>query len=90
MRGIKRKGSPRKDFGIPQRPAETGGGKRKVTSAEEDKGAEKRKGSPSKRWETLEEAATYSPTYECSTIGADRFNFSVRNGKRWDPVAIAT
>ena len=26
----------------------------------------------------------------CSTIGADRLNFSVRNGKRWDPVAIAT
>ena len=46
-RGGKRKGSPRKDFGIPQRPAETGGGgERKVTSAEEDKGAGKKKGFP--------------------------------------------
>ena len=25
-----------------------------------------------------------------STIGADGLNFSVRNGKRWNPVAIAT
>ena len=25
-----------------------------------------------------------------STIGADRLNFSVRNGKRWNPVAITT
>ncbi len=25
-----------------------------------------------------------------STIGADGLNFSVRNGKRWCPVAIAT
>ena len=25
-----------------------------------------------------------------STIGVDRFNFSVRNGKRWSPVAVAT
>ena len=24
----------------------------------------------------------------CSTIGASRLNFSVRNGKRWDPAAI--
>ena len=33
-------------------------------------------------------AATYSPTLWCSTIGDDRFNDSVRNGKRWDPIAI--
>ena len=26
----------------------------------------------------------------CSTIGAGGLNFSVRNGKRWDPAAIAT
>jgi hypothetical protein len=26
----------------------------------------------------------------CSTIGAGRLNFSVRNGKRWNPVAIVT
>ena len=35
-------------------------------------------------------AATYSPTWYSSTIGANGFNFSVRNGKRWSPVAIAT
>ena len=34
-------------------------------------------------------AATYSPTGR-STIGADGLNFSVRNGKRWSPVTIAT
>ena len=26
----------------------------------------------------------------CSTIGAVRLNFSVRNGKRWNPYAIIT
>ena len=26
----------------------------------------------------------------CSTIGVTRLNFSVRNGKRWNPCAIAT
>ena len=36
------------------------------------------------------EAATYSPTLYCSTIGAGGLNFSVRNGKRWDPAAITT
>ena len=35
-------------------------------------------------------AATYSPTWYSSTIGANGLNFSVRNGKRWNPVAIAT
>ena len=35
-------------------------------------------------------AATYSPTLHCSTIGASGLNFSVRNGKRWDPAAITT
>ena len=35
-------------------------------------------------------AATYSPTWYSSTIGANGFNFSVRDGKRWSPVAIAT
>ena len=38
----------------------------------------------------LEEAATYSPTTKCSTIGVNGLNFSVRNGKRWDPTAITT
>ena len=35
-------------------------------------------------------AATYSPALHCSTIGASRLNFSVRNGKRWNPAAITT
>ena len=35
-----------------------------------------------------EVAATYSPTLVCSTIGAGGLNFSVRDGKRWDPAAI--
>ena len=35
-------------------------------------------------------AVTYSPALHCSTIGASRLNFSVRNGKRWNPAAIAT
>ena len=26
----------------------------------------------------------------CSTIGAGRLNFSVRNGKRWNPATITT
>ena len=34
-------------------------------------------------------AATYSPAIR-STIGADGLNFSVRNGKRWDPDTITT
>ena len=38
----------------------------------------------------LELAATYSPTFYCSTIGVNGLNFSVRNGKRWDPIAITT
>ena len=38
----------------------------------------------------LKEAASYSPTFYCSTIGVNGLNFSVRNGKRWNPVAITT
>ena len=38
----------------------------------------------------IKKAATYSPTLHCSTIGASGLNFSVRNGKRWDPAAITT
>ena len=33
-------------------------------------------------------AATYSPALRCSTIGAHGLNFSVRDGKRWNPEAI--
>ena len=38
----------------------------------------------------LRAAATYSPTWLGSTIGTNAFNFSVRNGKRWVHVVIAT
>ena len=34
-------------------------------------------------------AATYSPT-RGSTIGAEELNFSVRNGKRWNLLAVTT
>ena len=35
-------------------------------------------------------AASYSPASHRSTIGAGGLNFSVRNGKRWNPAAITT
>ena len=35
-------------------------------------------------------AMTYSPTTKCSTIGAVGLNFSVRDGKRWNPNAMIT
>ena len=41
------------------------------------------------RGEPLKEATTYSPALRCSTIGAGGLNFSVRDGKRWNPAAIA-
>ena len=47
-----------------------------------------KKSQVSKTW--LKEAATYSPTTKCSTIGVSELNFSVRNGKRWDLTAITT
>ena len=37
----------------------------------------------------LKMAATYSPTKR-STIGTIGLNFSVRNGKRWNPNVITT
>jgi hypothetical protein len=30
-------------------------------------------------------AATYFPAFDCSIIGAEGLNFSVRDGKRWTP-----
>ena len=44
------------------------------------------------RWAKLlkKEAATYSPIFADSTIGAEGLNFSVRNGKRWNTLAITT
>ena len=38
----------------------------------------------------IKKAATYSPTLRCSTIGALGLNFSVRDGKRWNPEAKTT
>ena len=35
-------------------------------------------------------AATYSPNWWVSTIGADELNDSVRNGKRWILIALTT
>ena len=35
-------------------------------------------------------SAPYSPASHRSTIGAGGLNFSVRNGKRWNPAAITT
>ena len=40
--------------------------------------------------DSLKKAATYSPTLRCSTIGALGLNFSVRDGKRWNPEAKTT
>ena len=67
----------------------------------EEKTAEKKKIREKKKQESLrnlsksealhwKEAATYSPALHCSTIGASGLNFSVRNGKRWNPTAITT
>ena len=69
---------------------------------EQEKQGKRRKGQCGKgtkkespHWKTNEEtpnktAATYSPTLRCSTIGACGLNFSVRDGKRWSPAAVAT
>ena len=38
----------------------------------------------------LKLAATHFPTWYSSIIGVNGLNFSVRDGKRWIPVAIAT
>ena len=35
-------------------------------------------------------AATYSPNWWVSTIGADELNGSVRDGKRWILIALTT
>lgn len=36
-------------------------------------------------YRALRKAATYSPTWCGSTIGANGLNFPVRNGKGWAP-----
>ena len=55
---------------------------------------EQKKKSPALRGEhrghDSKTAAAYSPALHCSTIGDGGLNCSVRNGKRWNPAAIAT
>ena len=41
-------------------------------------------------WLFITKAASYSPTFHCSTIGVSGLNFSVRNGKRCDTATITT
>ena len=48
------------------------------------------RGLVSPRGAKSKKAASYSPASHRSTIGATGLNFSVRNGKRWNPGAIAT
>ncbi len=73
----------------------------KLIFSEKKKTAEKKKIRGKKKQKSLrnlsksealhrKEAATYSPALHCSTIGASGLNFSVRNGKRWNPTAITT
>ena len=49
---------------------------------------------PAVLWRTTgtksKRAVSYSPALHCSTIGAGGLNFSVRDGKRWSPAAVAT
>ena len=45
---------------------------------------------PSQRLEASDKDGGDLLSHLRSTIGADGLNFSVRNGKRWNPVAIAT
>ena len=41
-------------------------------------------------YEAFEKRRLSTLPQNCSTIDVDRLNFSVRNGKRWNPVAITT
>ena len=47
-----------------------------------------------RKWHKIPTKLTFtrinSPALHCSTIGDGGLNFSVRNGKRWDPAAITT
>ena len=38
----------------------------------------------------ISKATSYSPAFHCSTISVSGLNFSVRNGKRWNPATITT
>ena len=65
----------------------------KMKTARENKEEQNTKKSPDSllnQGSQVKMAASYSPALHCSTIGAGGLNFSVRNGKRWDPAAITT
>ncbi len=55
-----------------------------------DSGKLKKRSRTSVRKRLRRTAAAYSPNWWVSTIGVHGLNFSVRNGKRWFPAAIAT
>ena len=77
-------GSERSDCSPPR--GGEGGGEERTQAA-----AVQKKGPDSFRIGALQRtAAAYSPTWWGSTIGDGGLNFSVRNGKRWYPAAIAT
>ena len=65
-----------------------GQGYRRQDTRNSDKKRSPRASLPEDSWR--KKAATYSPALHCSTIGASGLNFSVRNGKRWNPAAITT
>ena len=69
-----------------------GGESYEIESYKVESGANKKRASKISLQSSLilKKAATYSPALHCSTIGADGLNFSVRNGKRWNPDAITT
>ena len=37
----------------------------------------------------IKKAVSYSPALHCSTIGAGRLNFSVRNQSEWNSVVVS-
>ena len=53
-------------------------------------GRQQKERSPRSKDLKLLENGGYLLSHLRSTIGADGLNFSVRNGKRWNPVTIAT
>ena len=76
----------RQNAGLKDGAADFPTSKKGLKSADRQK--QKRRGLPFGN-PLLKAAATYSPTVR-STIGDAGLNFSVRNGKRWSPGAIAT
>ena len=80
-----------------------GAGKQMIRAEGTNEGNRNKRSGPTIRWSGKQKgsagiiqsslrrtAAAYSPTWWGSTIGDGGLNFSVRNGKRWYPAAIAT